>query len=65
METHPNKRQGYNVRRAAARPSHAEGAQGGVGVGSRYQINGRADKSMRFHGRNVEICESVRMVSDV
>ena len=63
-ETCPNNRRGYDVRRAAARPSCAEGAQGGVGVGSQDQLNGRGSESTRFHGKNVVSCEIVQMVSD-
>ena len=35
----PQQPAGYNVRRAAARPSHANGEQGGVGFGPQDQIS--------------------------
>ena len=50
-ETCLDNRWGYNVRRAAACPYRADGSQGDVGVGSRYQINGRGGESTRFHGK--------------
>ena len=55
---------GYDMRRATARTSHVDGAQGGVVLGSRYQLNGRGRKSMRFHGMNVGSYDNVLMLSD-
>ena len=63
-KTCPNNWQGYDARCAASRPSHAEGAQGGVGVGSQDHINRKGGESTRLHGTNVGSCESVQMVSN-
>ena len=63
-ETCNNNRRGCDVRRAAVLPSHANEAQGGVGLGPRDQLNGREIEVTRFHGKNVVIYKSVQMASD-
>ena len=64
MKTCPKNRWGYDVRPAAARPFHANIAQGGVGLGSQYQLNGKGGEATRSHRTDVVVCESVQKVSD-
>ena len=59
-----NNQHGYDVRRAAERPSRANRAQGGVGMGTQDQLNGREREVTRFHRMNMVSCERVRMMSD-
>ena len=63
-ETGPNSCQGYNVRRDAMIPYRVNGAQGGVGLGSQDQINGRGRDATCFQRKHVVIYNSVRMVPD-
>ena len=60
-----NNRRGYGVGCAAARPSSAGGAQGGVGLGLRNRPNRWRGESTQFHGMNMVSYVRGRKVSEV